>query len=73
MAVVISIHIKSEKRALVTVLRPLSPFGPFFADVPSTYQAEEDRKAVLAKRFNLQLQKGLHDSLNVWKEKEELN
>ncbi|CAM9284551.1 unnamed protein product [Ectocarpus sp. 6 AP-2014] len=36
-------------------------------------QAEEDRKAVLAKRFNAQLQKGLHESLNAWKEEEELN
>lgn len=39
----------------------------------SINQAEEDRKAVLAKRFNLQLQKGLHDSINKWKEEEELN
>lgn len=36
-------------------------------------QAEEDRKVVLAKRFNVQLQKGLHESLSVWKEEEELN
>eukprot|EP00903_Cladosiphon_okamuranus_P006213 g6107.t1 len=36
-------------------------------------QAEEDRKAVLAKSFNAQLQKGLHESLNAWKEEEKLD
>lgn len=36
------------------------------------FQAEEDRKAVLAKRFNYQLQQGMHDSLDIWKEAEDL-
>ncbi|CAM9392238.1 unnamed protein product [Laminaria digitata] len=35
-------------------------------------QAEEDRKIVLAKRFNMQLQQGMHDSLDLWKEEEDL-
>lgn len=36
------------------------------------WQAEEDRKVVLAKRFNMQLQQGMHDSLDLWKEEEDL-
>lgn len=36
------------------------------------WQAEEDRKIVLAKRFNMQLQQGMHDSLDLWKEEEDL-
>lgn len=30
-------------------------------------------KAVLAKRFNLQLQKGLHDEMKKWKDDEDLD
>lgn len=43
--------------------------GPHFV---THWQAEEDRKIVLAKRFNMQLQQGMHDSLDLWKEEEDL-
>ncbi|CAM9731817.1 unnamed protein product [Pylaiella littoralis] len=51
---------KHEKRMARIALMPM-------------LQAEEDRKAVLTKRFNMQLQRALHESLDTWKEEEELN
>lgn len=35
-------------------------------------QAEEDRKIVLARRFNEELQQGMHESLKDWKKAEDL-
>lgn len=46
----------------------LSPGDCCFATTCFCYQAEEDRKIVLERRYNKQLQREMHESINTWKE-----
>ncbi|CAM9932309.1 unnamed protein product [Ascophyllum nodosum] len=50
---------KHEKRLARIALMPM-------------LQAEEDRKIVLTKRFQQQLQQGMHESMESWKQEEKL-